>query len=99
LRLWLAHADSLKVQASRWSRGNHLTSLSVRTEQVDFDDLSSHHHGVKWTRIERDALGEAAKTANAFVASHVRSHADSLKVQISRGNYLSSLSQTYSHRT
>jgi protein SMG6 len=37
-------------------------------------------------------LGEAAKTAIAFVAGHVRSHADSLKVQTSRGNYLSSLS-------
>ncbi|KAI0303402.1 hypothetical protein B0F90DRAFT_1911396 [Multifurca ochricompacta] len=37
-------------------------------------------------------LGEAAKAAIAFVASHVRSHADALKVQTSRGNYLSSLS-------
>ena len=36
-------------------------------------------------------LGEAAKAAVAFVVSHVRSHADSLKVQTSRGNYLSSL--------
>lgn len=37
-------------------------------------------------------LGEAAKAAIAFVANRVRSHADSLKVQTSRGNYLSSLS-------
>ncbi|KAH9171504.1 hypothetical protein EDB89DRAFT_1108247 [Lactarius sanguifluus] len=36
-------------------------------------------------------LGEAAKAAIAFVVGHVRSHADSLKVQTSRGNYLSSL--------
>jgi protein SMG6 len=38
------------------------------------------------------ALGEAAKAAMGFVASHVRSHSDALKVQTSRGNYLSSLS-------
>jgi protein SMG6 len=36
-------------------------------------------------------LSEAAKAAVAFVVSHVRSHADSLKVQTSRCNYLSSL--------
>jgi len=35
-------------------------------------------------------LGDAAKEAVAFVVGHVRSHADSLKVQTSRGNYLSS---------
>jgi protein SMG6 len=38
------------------------------------------------------ALGEAAKAAIEFVASRVRSHSDALKVQTSRGNYLSSLS-------
>jgi len=37
-------------------------------------------------------LGEAARAAIEVVSSHVRSHADSLKVQTSRGNYLSSLS-------
>ncbi|KAI0319819.1 hypothetical protein OF83DRAFT_1169880 [Amylostereum chailletii] len=37
------------------------------------------------------ALGEAAKSAVAFLVSHVRSHSTSLKVQTSRGNYLSSL--------
>jgi predicted ribonuclease YlaK len=37
-------------------------------------------------------LGEAAKTAIALVASYVRSYSDALKVQTSRGNYLSSLS-------
>ena len=36
-------------------------------------------------------LGEAAKAAITFVVGHVRSHADGLKVQTSRGNYLSSL--------
>jgi protein SMG6 len=38
------------------------------------------------------ALGEAAKGAIEFIASHVRSHSDGLKVQTSWGNYLSSLS-------
>ncbi|THH16506.1 hypothetical protein EW146_g4142 [Bondarzewia mesenterica] len=38
------------------------------------------------------ALGEAAKDALAFLVSHVRSHETSLKVQTSKGNYLSTLS-------
>ena len=36
-------------------------------------------------------LSEAAKAAIAFMVGHVHSHADLLKVQMSRGNYLSSL--------
>ena len=36
-------------------------------------------------------FGEAAKAAVALVVSHVRSRGDSPKVQISRGNHLSSL--------
>jgi len=37
-------------------------------------------------------LGEAAQTAMAYISSHIRSHALSLKVQTSKGNYLTSLS-------
>ena len=40
-------------------------------------------------------LGEGAKVATAaldYITSHIRSHLTSLKVQTSRGNYLSSLS-------
>lgn len=36
-------------------------------------------------------LGEAAQSAMAYVTSHVRSHSTSLKVQTSKGNYLTSL--------
>ncbi|KAI0258448.1 hypothetical protein BC834DRAFT_981038 [Gloeopeniophorella convolvens] len=36
-------------------------------------------------------LGDAARAAVASVVAHVRSHADALKVQTSRGNYLASL--------
>lgn len=36
-------------------------------------------------------LGEAAREALSYVTSHVRSHAMSLKVQTSKGNYLTSL--------
>jgi protein SMG6 len=36
-------------------------------------------------------LGEAAQEAVAYITSHVRSHAMSLKVQTSKGNYLTSL--------
>jgi protein SMG6 len=74
-----------------------LSSLSMVTSLVE---------SLRWTVViplpaimELDGLasnvnplGDAAKAAIAFVASHVRSHADSLKVQTSRGNYLSSLS-------
>jgi hypothetical protein len=38
------------------------------------------------------ALGEAAMAAIEFIASHIHSHSFALKVQTSRGNYLSSLS-------
>jgi protein SMG6 len=37
-------------------------------------------------------LGEAAQCALAYITSHVRSHAASLKVQTSKGNYLTTLS-------
>ncbi|KAK7023722.1 PINc domain-containing protein [Favolaschia claudopus] len=37
-------------------------------------------------------LGEAAQAALAYLSSHVRSHATSLKVQTTKGNYLTSLS-------
>jgi len=37
-------------------------------------------------------LGEAAQAAIAYISLHIRSHALSLKVQTSKGNYLTSLS-------
>ncbi|KAG1756261.1 uncharacterized protein EDB91DRAFT_1091560 [Suillus paluster] len=37
-------------------------------------------------------LGEAAQEAVAYITSHIRSHSMSLKVQTSKGNYLTSLS-------
>jgi hypothetical protein len=37
-------------------------------------------------------LGEAADTAMTYISSHIRSHSLSLKVQTSKGNYLTSLS-------
>lgn len=37
-------------------------------------------------------LGEAAQSAMSYISSHIRSHALSLKVQTSKGNYLTSLS-------
>ena len=42
--------------------------------------------------LNANLLSKVAKAAVAFVVSHVRSHANSLKVQTSRGNYLSLLS-------
>jgi hypothetical protein len=36
-------------------------------------------------------LGEAAQAAMTYLSSHIRSHATSLKVQTSKGNYLTSL--------
>lgn len=36
-------------------------------------------------------LGEAAQAAMAYITTHIRSHSISLKVQTSKGNYLTSL--------
>ncbi|PPR08027.1 hypothetical protein CVT24_010868 [Panaeolus cyanescens] len=40
---------------------------------------------------DTNTIGEAAKSAMGYISSHIRSHALSLKVQTSRGNYLTSL--------
>lgn len=40
---------------------------------------------------ETSVLGEAAAAASHFIVSHLRSHAMSLKIQTSRGNYLTNL--------
>ncbi|KAI0781175.1 hypothetical protein BD413DRAFT_620672 [Trametes elegans] len=40
---------------------------------------------------EASPLGQAATAALGYITSHVRSHSSSLKVQTSRGNYLSNL--------
>ena len=36
-------------------------------------------------------LGDASQAAMAYISSHIRSHSTSLKIQTSKGNYLSSL--------
>jgi hypothetical protein len=41
--------------------------------------------------LNMNPLSDAAKAAVAFMISHVHSHADSLKVEMSCGNYLSLL--------
>ncbi|KAI0371731.1 hypothetical protein BV20DRAFT_978724 [Pilatotrama ljubarskyi] len=41
--------------------------------------------------VNASPLGQAATAALQYITSHVRSHAASLKVQTSRGNYLSNL--------
>jgi hypothetical protein len=64
------------VQSLRWTVVVPLPAI------MELDGLASN----------ANALGDAAKAAIEFVASHVRSHSDGLKVQTSRGNYLSSLS-------
>ncbi|KAI9455590.1 hypothetical protein BJY52DRAFT_637671 [Lactarius psammicola] len=48
---------------------------------------------LSWSLMDslRTRYGEATKAAITFVVGHVHSRADSLKVQTSRGNYLSSL--------
>jgi protein SMG6 len=42
--------------------------------------------------VNSSQLGEAAQAAMTYISSHIRSHALSLKVQTSKGNYLTSLS-------
>ena len=47
--------------------------------------------------INASPLGEAAQAALTHITSHLRSHAASLKVQTSKGNYLTSLSVRTEH--
>lgn len=49
---------------------------------MELDGLSSN----------QSKLGEVAQEAVAYITSHIRSHSASLKVQTSKGNYLTSLS-------
>lgn len=40
---------------------------------------------------EPSVLGEAAAAASGYIVSHLRSHSTSLKIQTSKGNYLTNL--------
>lgn len=55
--------------------------LTHRLVVTELDGLSSND----------SQLGTAATTALAYLIAHLRTHATSLKVQTSRGNYLSTL--------
>ena len=48
-------------------------------------ELDSQAHG------NTTPLGQAAAAALAYITAHIRSHSASLKVQTSRGNYLTNL--------
>jgi hypothetical protein len=63
------------VESLRWTI---VVPLAVITE---LDGISSN----------ASQLGDAAKAAISYIISHVRSHSMSLKVQTSKGNYLSTL--------
>ena len=63
------------VESMQWTI---LIPLAVITE---LDGISSNSN----------QLGEAAKEAIAYITSHIRSHALSLRVQTSKGNYLRTL--------
>ncbi len=47
--------------------------------------------------LNASPLGEAATAASQYIGSHLRSHSVSLKVQTSKGNYLTSLSFRCEH--
>jgi len=73
--------------------------------------LASLIEGLRWTIVvplpvvmELDGLsstasrlGEAAQSAMSFLTSHIRSHSISLKVQTSKGNYLTTLNVRTEH--
>jgi predicted ribonuclease YlaK len=63
------------IESERWTI---LIPLAVITE---LDGLSAN----------RSDLGKAASNASQYITSHIRSHSSSLKVQTSRGNYLTTL--------
>jgi protein SMG6 len=62
--------------------GLHWTVVVPLPAIMELDGLASN----------ATALGEATKAAIEFIATRIRSHFEALKVQTSRGNYLSSLS-------
>ena len=87
LATYACTADSLQVQMLR---GNYLSSLTICSEQVDFDDPGS------WDWNMDDLILKVAKWKDEHwvdrsTFGHIRLHADSLQVQMLRGNYLSSL--------
>ncbi|KAG8865920.1 hypothetical protein FRC20_009286 [Serendipita sp. 405] len=63
------------IESERWTI---LIPLAVITE---LDGISNNH----------TELGKVASEASQYVTSHIRSHSTSLKVQTSRGNYLTTL--------
>lgn len=63
------------VESSRW------TVIVPLPVYMELDGLS--------TNVTQ--LGEAADAAMRYISSHIRSHTLSLKVQTSKGNYLTSL--------
>ncbi|KAF8841181.1 hypothetical protein BDN67DRAFT_928908 [Paxillus ammoniavirescens] len=63
------------VESLRW------TAVIPVPVIMELDGLSSN----------TSQLGEAAQEAVSYITSHIRSHAASLKVQTSKGNYLTSL--------
>ncbi|TFY71744.1 hypothetical protein EVG20_g1267 [Dentipellis fragilis] len=63
------------IESNRWTIVVPLPVI------MELDGLATNH----------TPLGEAAKAAVDYIQAHVRSHSTSLKLQTSRGNYLSSL--------
>ncbi|KAA1471246.1 hypothetical protein DENSPDRAFT_776086 [Dentipellis sp. KUC8613] len=63
------------IESNRWTIVVPLPVI------MELDGLATNH----------TPLGEAAKAAVDYIQEHVRSHSTSLKLQTSRGNYLSSL--------
>jgi hypothetical protein len=53
---------------------------------------SSCHHGARWPFKQRLSTWEATQAAMSYISSYIRLHAPSLKVQTSKGNYLTTLS-------
>jgi protein SMG6 len=87
----LNHFSSL-VESSKWTIVVPLAGTSLPSPHVQpFIDLQIVVTELDGLSSNDSPLGTAATSALTYLTSHLRSHATSLKVQTSRGNYLHSL--------
>ncbi|KAK7019295.1 hypothetical protein R3P38DRAFT_3554956 [Favolaschia claudopus] len=85
-------ADRLRSRSSQLNRaslsivpGYTILVIDTNIRLSSLPMFASMVESLQWT------LGEAAQAALTYLSSHIRSHVTSLKVQTTKGNYLTSL--------
>ncbi|CDO74731.1 hypothetical protein BN946_scf184686.g2 [Trametes cinnabarina] len=95
-------AEEQRLQRMRWDDDSMEVDEAdghVEDESSDDyeDDKQDSEEILRLKSANQTPLGQAAAEALNYVASHMRSHSVSLKVQTSRGNYLSNLNVRTEH--